>query len=248
MEFIPHHLLIIAVIGIAAGICNAFVGGGSLIMVPSLILFGLPSINALACSRTMDVASAISNSIAYRRAGIGSWENGWRYTIALMAGTLIGNLLLQSVPTDFLKPAVPILLLLVTAYFIWSPHLHDEDRQPQHSLQFITWVGFGGAGLYNGLLGPGAGVLLVAILNSWAGYGLTRAVGESKPLFIPANIIAFIGFFIGGKIIWPYALAASLGVIIGTQLGGVFAVKGGAKLIRPFAAITSAALCLRLLL
>ena len=103
MDFIPHNLLIIAGIGIAAGICNAFVGGDSLIMVPSLILFGLPPINALACSRTMDVASVLSNAVSYKRAGIGNFENGWRYAAALTTGTLLGNFLLQHISNDFFE-------------------------------------------------------------------------------------------------------------------------------------------------
>lgn len=243
----PDYAYLIAIaLGIVAGVMSAFMGGGALVVMPSLMLLGLPPISALASTRTMDLATAVSSSLAYRRASIMPGKDWWHFALPMLIGTIIGNVVLQMLPLHWLQAVIPFLLLLSGTYFTFTPHLTDEDHPPRllkwHLALIFILIGF-----YNGAFGPGCAVFVVVVLNRYAGYGLTRAVGISKSIFILANFVLFLSFLIGGHIVWPIALCCVIGVVLGSQLAAKIAIKGGAKIIRPIAALTCIALSLKLL-
>ena len=229
-----------------AGIMGAFVGGGSMITVPSLMVTGLLPINALASAKTIDLVSVLSSASAYWRANVRADKSWFYYALPMLVGAIIGNYILQHMPNDYLKYFVPFVLMLCAAYFVFSPHLNDDERLPSVSNKTLAVI-FLALGFYNGFFGPGIAILIVACLNRLAGYGLRRAVGVSKMVVLPANIAIFIGFAIGGHIIWPITIMCCVLVTLGTQLGARFAIKGGAKIIKPIAATLCITLSLKLL-
>jgi len=66
-----------------------------------------------------------------------------------------------------------------------------------------------------------------------------------------ANIAIFTGsvivFAAGGKIVWTLGIACALGAMTGSWIGSKFAVKHGAKLIRPLLVAVSLALTAKLI-
>jgi uncharacterized membrane protein YfcA len=122
----------------------------------------------------------------------------------------------------------------------------DEDAH-----QRLTQRGYApiasGIGFYDGFFGPGTGSFFVTSLVGLRGFGLTRATGTTKLLNATTNVASLLVFVVGGKVLWLLGLCMAVGAVLGGWLGSHFALKHGARLIRPLLIATSLALTGRLI-
>ena len=80
-----------------------------------------------------------------------------------------------------------------------------------------------------------------------AGFGMLKATAHTKLLNLGSNFGGFVVFAIGGAVLWKLGLAMGVGQFIGAQIGSRFAMKNGAKIIRPLLVISCLAMATKLL-
>ena len=168
--------------------------------------------------------------------------------IMAVAGGAIGALIATVVPGSVLRALMPFLLVAIALYFALKPNLSDEDRHQRitpfvFGLTFVPLIG-----LYDGVFGPGTGSFFMLAFVSLAGFGVLKATAHTKLLNLGSNVGAFIVFMIGGVVLWKIGLMMGLGQFLGAQVGSRFAMKSGAKLIKPLLIVTCVALAVKLLL
>ena len=82
----------------------------------------------------------------------------------------------------------------------------------------------GAGGLLSGLLGVGGGLVMVPLLVFWAGYRQRDAHAMSLGAIIPISLASVITFGAAGQVRVGYAIALTLGSIVGARVGvGVLA-------------------------
>nr|WP_244427062.1 TSUP family transporter [Bartonella rattaustraliani] len=77
---------------------------------------------------------------------------------------------------------------------------------------------------------------------------LITAMSYTKLSNVSCNLGSLFVFLFNGAIIFPIALAMTIGAVIGAQIGARFAVKFGSKLIKPLLITISITMALKLLL
>ena len=118
-------------------------------------------------------------------------------------------------------------------YFLFSPHIRDEDRHQKIKLVsfalFITpFLGF-----YDGFFGPGTGSFMALAFVMLLGYGLPKATASAKVLNFVSNISSLAYFVIFGDVNWLAGFIMMFGQFVGAMLGASMILKNGAKLIKP---------------
>ena len=110
-----------------------------------------------------------------------------------------------------------------------------EGEKTFSRLRLYTTCGVLGAviGLYDGLIGPGTGTLLIMGYTLLAGFDMTTASGNAKVVNLASNIAALAAFWTQGYVLLPLALPAAACGIAGNWLGSGMAIKKGAAFIRP---------------
>lgn len=242
-------LLILAAVALLAGFFDAIAGGGGLITLPVLFVAGIEPLAALATNKLQAASATVSATCTFARRGMLDWHRGWPMALMAFAGGALGALSVSLVSTDLLQAAVPVLLVVVAAWFAFSPRLNDQQlRTPRLSISLFCLLVAPLLGFYDGVFGPGVGSFFMLAFILLLGQGLLRAVGNSKLLNAACNLGALSVFAASGAIIWPLALTMALFAIIGAQLGARCAVYFGPRLIRPLVVIVCCVMALKLLL
>lgn len=241
-------ILILMLVAMVAGFIDAIAGGGGLITLPALLLSGLSPVQALATNKLQSSAGSFSATFAFFRKGLIDWQKSkWVFFAALMGG-VVGALLATRLPAMFLQIVVPILLLSVATYFVFSPNLDGRERRAKISrtlflLTFVPLIGF-----YDGIFGPGTGSFFMVAFVLMLGSTLVNAIAETKLANFASNIGSFLIFAFSGEMQVLIGVLMAIGAFIGAQLGARFAVKYGGKVIRPLLIVMSVAMAIKLLL
>jgi len=103
-------------------------------------------------------------------------------------------------------------------------------------------------GFYDGFFGPGTGTFLAFAFVWLFGFGFARATGNTKLVNWASNVAAVIAFGLAAKVNWTVALAMGIANIAGNWLGAGWAIRGGARVIKPVFGLVLALLIIRLTL
>jgi uncharacterized membrane protein YfcA len=237
---------LIAVAG-AAGFVDSIAGGGGLLTVPALLAAGLPPVSAIATNKVQSICGTASAGYAFAKRGHIDFRMIAVPALGSLIGSALGAVVLERISPTVLSGVMPIILILMAAYFVFSPRISEEDRHrilgPLPYALVAAAVGF-----YDGFFGPGAGSFFAVSLVTLAGMGIVRAIGCTKVLNVASNLGALVLMAAGGHIIWTLGLSMAVANIAGAQLGSRSAMKFGPRLIKPLLATISVALAVKLLL
>ena len=89
-------------------------------------------------------------------------------------------------------------------------------------------------GLYDGLIGPGAGTFLILGFTTFLGIGLVQASACAKVSNMASNLTSVVIYAISGNVQYLLAIPAALCSILGGYTGAKVAVKGGGKRVKQF--------------
>jgi uncharacterized protein len=241
-------ICLLMIVALIAGFIDAIAGGGGLLALPSLLLAGLDPISALATNKLQGSFGTGSAAIAFWRKGHIDFRQNIPTIIVTFVAACCGVLTINYAPKNLLVLVLPILLILIALYFAFSPNLTNQSKT-----QRISSAAFGlgiapALGFYDGLFGPGTGSFYMLALVSLMGLGLVQATAKTKMLNFTSNIASLLVFAFSGKIYLVVGLVMGICQFIGAQLGSRFAMKHGAKIIRPLLVVVCCAMALKLLL
>ena len=233
---------------IFAGFVDSIAGGGGLIVLPAMLILGIPPLEALGTNKLQAQFGSASATIAYARRGHVDLKK--QFPMALMAflGGIVGAIIAAFVPPDILRMIMPFLLIAIAIYFAFKPNLSDLDSHRRitpilFGLTIVPLVGF-----YDGIFGPGAGSFYMLAFVGLAGFGMLKATAHTKLLNFGSNFGSFLVFTVSGAIMWKLGLIMGLGQFVGAQIGSRLAMKNGAKIIRPLLVISCIAMATKLLI
>lgn len=235
-----HNTVILFVCSVAGAAINSVAGGGTFITFPSLLLTGVPPIQAKATNTLGVIPGSIAAAIAYRREyAKGSGQLLIPLVGAGLVGALIGALVLLHTPQKTFLHLVPYLLGSATVLFIFSPTIARWVRGRTSKGGKLTVGGWAWTlgieliiAVYIGYFGAGAGILTLALL-ALMGMESIHAMNAYKSLLVAlSNAVAVVIFIVSGKIYWLQAFIMLIGAMAGGYLGAYFAQKVHPKYVR----------------
>lgn len=235
-------------VALTAGFVDAIAGGGGLITVPALLAAGLPPAQALATNKLQSTGGSLSASIYFISRGLVNLRE-LKLAIALtFFGSALGTVLVQLVSANVLQQLIPFLMVVIAAYFMFSPtQRNDKDTRQRISLSLFSCSVAMLIGFYDGFFGPGTGSFFAIAFVTLLGYSLTKATAHTKVLNCTSNIASLLLFIIGGKVVWTAGLLMLLGQFLGARLGARVVTRSGHKVIRPMIVLVSLVMTAKLL-
>lgn len=243
----PLILLALAGVGLLAGFVDAVAGGGGMIGIPALLFVGLPPVSALATNKLQGVVGTAMAAATFWRRGFVSLRALLPAIAMTFAGSLVGALTVKQVDVSLLELAVPVALIGIALYFLFSPNLSDSDRAARLPFSLAVPVIGLVLGFYDGVFGPGTGSFFTICFVTLLGLGVTRASGHTKVLNFTSNLAALAIFIPSGDVAWPAAIAMAAGQLVGGYAGARAGIRFGARLIRPLVVIISITMAIKLL-
>jgi uncharacterized membrane protein YfcA len=242
----PWLYPVLTAVALLTGFIDAIAGGGGLIMMPALLVSGVPPLQALGTNKFQSMFGTFVAMRNYGSKGLIEWRRNLPTVAVVFLGSCTGVLLVKSIEAETLALVIPLLLLANAVYILASPRMSDVDAH--HRLSSRGYAPVGGAiGFYDGFFGPGTGSFFTSSLVALRGYGLTKATALTKYFNWTSNIAAVLLFALSDQILWLLGLSMAVGAMVGGWLGSHTAMKFGAKLIRPLLVVASVGLTARLL-
>jgi len=235
LEYI-HSLIYICPLAFLAGFIDSSAGGGGTVSIPAYLLTGMPAhlafgTNKLSSSIGTVVAAGrfIKNkAIDFRAAFIAA-------ALAVL-GSALGSRFLLLLDDRTLRIMLIVALPCVAVFLVFrrSESLVSgrEGISVCKTVVLASAIGFF-IGMYDGVIGPGTGTFAIIAFNVLMRQDLKVASGNAKILNLASNLASLVTFALAGRVLYVLALPAAVFSIAGNYLGSGFAIKKGARFIRP---------------
>jgi uncharacterized protein len=232
----PLIVSLLCLMSFIAGFIDSIAGGGGLILLPSLLIAGIPPQVCLGTNKFASLfgtATALANFI----------KNGkviWKIAVFGLGFSYLGSVIgtkaiLFTDPQTTAK--IIIMLLPVTAIVTFLPKRQLKTSSAEFSSRelfiyiplFCLVIGF-----YDGFYGPGTGTFLIFGFYIFLGMHLINASAISKVFNLASNIGSFFTFLMAGKVLYSIGIPIAAANIVGGYLGSIVAIRKGQKLIKGF--------------
>src|SRR3954453_1089311 len=205
-------LLIAAGVAFLAGVINSIAGGGSLILFPTLVALGLPTVSANVTNSVSQWPGYLGGVVGFRAEYVGQRSRLIRFGIVAALGGVAGSVLLLTTPSQAFDVVVPILVLLASLLLAVQPLLTKRLRMADDlgRTRDPVWlyVALFLATVYGGYFGGALGVILVGVLGL-ALHRLKLANALKSVLSAVTATISLVIFAIFGPVHWVVVAVAA---------------------------------------
>ena len=226
---------VIVIVGLVAGIVNTMSAGGSLLVLPVLMAFGLDPNMANGTNRIAILLQNVVGVRSFHKEKVLDLRQGLKVGIPAAAGAIAGAFIAVSFNEEAMKKAIGAILLLMFFIILLKPNRWINSHENQAPIPYwIQVVIFFAVGVYGGFIQAGVGFFLLTGLVMACGYELVKANALKLFIILLYTPIALLIFFLNGHVnIW-IGLLLAVGNMMGAWIGAKIAIKWGAKLIRYF--------------
>ena len=228
---------------------GSVIGGGSFLIQPMLIAFGLPPHMAVANSTTSTLGTNFGGLLVFRKFNLVRWNLVLIMVPGMLLGTIIGLYFLTNVSEKFIENFIAIMAIITLTYVLIGNKKLGTDKQELPNNYLITLPIYGVAlGTYIAFSGAGAGTFSSLILTAFFGTTFLESIALRKAVHLFPKFISFAGYIYLGLIHWPIMLNMFVACLIGGALGSRVSIIIGDKWLKPVFIVAVAGFSLYLLL
>ncbi len=226
-------LPIVFLLGFVTSLYAVNVGGGGLIIIPTLIFLGFSPHEAVATGLLGYWGLNIVGIYKFNGAKKINWKIGIIGAAIISMGSLSGSFLMIRIPVTFFEKLIGFFLIIILIILLLSREgLGIRKRELSKLKNYIGYSLFLPLGIYAAIVGAGGAILASYILVFFFGLTFLESSGTRKvTLFVNAFVLV-ISYGFHGIINWPVGFALFVGNAIGAYIGSSFAISKGDKYMR----------------
>ncbi|GAB3304868.1 sulfite exporter TauE/SafE family protein [Geodermatophilus aquaeductus] len=220
-------LLIAAAVSLGAGVINSIAGGGSLILFPTLVALGLPTVAANVTNSVAQWPGYLGGMAGFRREYVGQGGRMARLGAVAVLGGTAGSVLLLTTPSEAFDVVVPVLVLLASLLLALQPLLTRRLRDRDDATARDPWwlyLALFLATVYGGYFGGALGVILVGVLGT-ALHRLQLANALKSALSAVTATVTLVVFGFFGPVDWQVVAVAAPASLVGGFAGARIASR-----------------------
>lgn len=229
-------LLIICPLVFCAGFIDAAAGGGGIISLPAYLFAGVPIHTAYGTNKFANCIGTSVASVKFFKSGNIKIKPALLSALGALIGSWLGAQLVILLSEQYLKYCLIIVLPIVAIFLLFNSSFGSNDEEKYlkdkkvYLLSFVIGLIIGA---YDGFFGPGTGTFLVIAFTSLCRFNIVTASGNAKIVNLASNLAALIVYITNGKVEIAIGIPAAICAVAGNYLGAHYAIKNGAKFIKP---------------
>lgn len=237
--------LVLVIIGVCSAVIGALVGiGGGIIIVPSLVYFGIdhhllsgmtPQ-RAIGTSSVILITTGLTATLGYLKTKQVDVKNGLIFLIGIIPGALVGAYLSKYFTLDSFNLYFGIFLILISIILMIRNHVKPIKyfQQEKYLKSFIDKTGekhqYGIppiaavisafiVGITTGLFGIGGGALMTPLMIIVFKFPPHVAVGTSMMMIFFSSLSSSVSHVIQGNVLWVHAIVLIISSYFGAKIG-----------------------------
>lgn len=232
--------------GLVAGTVNTLAGAGSLLTFPALLGTGLSPLAANVTNCVGVVFGSFSGAYGMREHLRGLRAELVRLSLWATVGSVIGVVLLLTLPGSTFDAVVPALVLLAGLLVVAQPLVVRWTGRAHGTASPATGPAIGAVSVYGGYFGAAQGVMFLGVLGALRPNSLTQTNAVKNVLASVANGVAGVLFVFFAPVHWWPVLLLAVGSLAGGQLGARLAGRVKPGPLRVLIAVVSVVVAVKL--
>ena len=227
-------LLLLVLISFIAGFIDSIAGGGGLLILPALLLVGVPPQTALGTSKFTGAFGTMAALFNFIRSRTIVWKVIGHGIFFSLIGSYIGANCVLLISEEIVAIVIVALLPIGMAAALIPKKKMSTTRQSWSKTTLWFWIPLVCIviGFYDGFFGPGTGSLLIMAFHIFFGISLSAASGTAKVFNLVSNVGAVTTFLFAGKCLLFLAIPMALANMIGNYIGSKLVIKKGDNIVR----------------
>jgi hypothetical protein len=223
------NMLVIFFIGIIAGSFATLVGGGLLLMIPTLVFLGLPPQAAIATSKLGAIGVNTAGWYKFHQKRMINYTLGFTIGIPIILGSVLGANLVMQINEALLRRIIGILTLLILVFVAVRPEIGVEKAQNviTHRQYLIGAVLGFFLGIYSGFYGAGSATLSAYILILLFRQTFLESAATRKIPHLFSPVTSGAVFALHGVIVYSLGIPLLIGTFIGSYIGAHYSDRIG---------------------
>ncbi len=246
--------VLLAALGLVAGILNVLAGGGSLLTLPAMVLMGIEGPVANGTNRVAILAQNIVAVTGFRAKGFSEPRLSLTLALATLPGAIAGAMLgtvtrglVFNRVLAFVMIGVMIVMALPKRKTTREPSTKHNEQSTKHRKRMLGHLCMVGVGFYGGFIQAGVGFLFMAAMHGVMGLDLVR-VNMHKVFVIGVfTLAALIVFAVNGQVLWLMGAILAIGNSIGGWIGSHLTVTKGEGFVKIVLYLALSAMAVKLL-
>lgn len=223
------NLFLIFLITLVVRILSAMVGGGGMILIPTLIFFGLPPSTAIATNRVGGLATNVS-LIQYIKGGYVKWKIAAYLIAPAILGGLAGALVVIDINQDFFEKLLGLVILISAPLLLVNRKTGLIEKKFTEKRLYWAMPLALMAGFMGGMFASTG--IWTSFVYLFVGLTMTQVAATRKISNFLSSGTSLIVFVVAGIINWPVAISMFLASGIGAWVGVSLGLKKGNKWIK----------------
>lgn len=210
-------------------------GGAGLILLPILLLLGLPFVNALACHKLAVGFIGLGSGYRYSKAELIDWSMFWWTGLTGVPFVIIGTRFASQLSGATMRPILGIVILVMVsvAFLHQSAHLQHQPQSMSPKLWLLASLMLAPMAFYSGWVSAGAGIFTTYLYLQFFGYDQLHATAmtlSANGIFW--NMIGAASHVFLGHTVWVLAPGLVAGALLGSYCGASLGIEKGNKFLR----------------
>lgn len=227
--------LLLAAVGLIAGIINVMSGGGSLLTLPVLVLTGMSGPVANGTNRIAIIFQNATAIKGFKKKGYSDWKLSLTLSLCALPGVVLGAWIgsrFGGVWFNRFLAAVMVAVIILSLKHGQDSKSVDESLKVSKKRMIVAHVLMLGAGFYGGFIQAGVGFILMAILYKVLKLDLVR-VNMHKVFIVGSYTIVALTIFAYRGDVWLLpGIVLAAGQSAGGWIGANLTISRGEKLIK----------------
>lgn len=208
--------LLLFFIGIFAAIIGVMFGAAGFVLLPAMLLFGIPIHTTIAANKFATGISSLTTALTLILHKKGSLKKMSPLMLLAVLGGISGAFLATRLSDDTMN--IVACIILIAMFFVvlkGTPSSQLEDKEPIRHHRSITPFFIG---IYDGGFGPGSALMNITYFLKQR-YSYVQAAEHTRFLMFASCMGAFGFYYFYGIVHWDIAIPVTLGSIVGSHIG-----------------------------
>lgn len=210
-------------------------GGAGLILLPILLLTGLPFPTALASHKLAVGFIGVGSGYRFIKEGLVDWKVFWWTALCGLPFVVSGAFFAGFLTAEGIKPILGIIIICMVLFSLFknkshlahSPILLTKDNILKATVILIP-IAF-----YSGWISAGAGIFTTYLYLLYFKYDQLHATAMTMSANgIFWNMSGAVAHIFLGHVMWPLAPGLIIGALFGSYLGASLGIKKGSGFLR----------------